>query len=480
VWRHGPAGLALRSPGILHRIFTLQRLASVIVDPLDVVLVVLPVTESFSEFWPLIAAELKLPLVVWRAQEADGVPANAAAVVISAGGQEADLPDVIDSLTVPVDVPVLAVGASHAHRLAAQAVAAGAADYFALPDDRGALRDAIEASVGKRRAERARGTHAQLEARAHAFRDIVGNSSALKAALERAARVLPHADATVLIAGETGTGKELLARALHYGGPRARGPFVELNCAAVPAQLLESELFGHERGAFTDAKTAKPGLFEAAEGGSLLLDEVNQLAPELQSKLLRALEQKATRRLGSTSTRHFDVRIIAATNADLEQDVRAGRFRQDLYFRLNVVNLALPPLRERGEDVVQLAEAFLKRFSMQYGVPLPVLDAAQRRALLTHDWPGNVRELRNTIERALLLSPAGTLDLGELRAGAAAGSPSGSAGALPFPASLHDIIVAAARAMVEATAGNRSEAARRLGISRSRLQRLLQGQPDSD
>ena len=441
----------------------------------DAVLALLPLTESFGDFWSLIAAELQLPLAVWREQD-EPAPANAVALVISAGGREAELPGVIANLS--CDVPVLAVGASQAHRLAAQVVAAGAADYFALPDDRGALRDVIEAALAKRRSALARGTHAQLEARAHAFRDIIGASHALKAALERAARVLPHADATVLIIGETGTGKELLARALHYGGPRARGPFVELNCAALPAQLLESELFGHERGAFTDAKTAKPGLFEAAEGGTLLLDEIHQLAPELQAKLLRALEQKATRRLGSTTTRQFDVRIIAATNADLEQDVRVGRFRQDLYYRLNVVNLSLPPLRERGDDVVQLATAFLEKFSKQYGIPLPVLDAAQQRALLMHSWPGNVRELRNTIERALLLSAPGTLELGEL-AGAAAPA-SGSGGPLPFPAALHDIILAAARAMLEATGGNRSEAARRLGISRSRLQRLLQGESDSD
>jgi len=471
-------GARLDFRDIFHRIFTLGRVASVIVNPPHAVLVVLPLTDSFGDFWPLIAAELQLPLVVWRAED-EPAPVNAVALLISAGGREAELPGVIANLTVPSDVPVLAVGASHAHRLAAQAVAAGAADYFALPDDRGALRDVIEAALAKRRAALARGTHAQLEARAHAFRDIIGDSPALKAALERAARVLPHSDATVLIVGDTGTGKELLARALHYGGPRARGPFVELNCAALPVQLLESELFGHERGAFTDAKTAKPGLFEAAEGGTLLLDEINQLAPELQAKLLRALEQKATRRLGSTTTRQFDVRIIAATNADLEQDVRAGRFRQDLYYRLDVVNLSLPPLRDRGEDVIQLANAFLERFSKQYGVSRPVLDADQRRALLMHAWPGNVRELRNTIERALLLSPAGTLDLGELRSGAAAPSPAGP-GPLPFPAALHDIIVAAARAMVEVTGGNRSEAARRLGISRSRLQRLLQGEPDSD
>src|SRR5207302_1424312 len=267
------------------------------------------------------------------------------------------------------------------HRVAAQAVAAGASDYFALPDDRDGLRDALAVAVQRRRAALGRAALAHLEAQAHAFREIVGESPALRAVLERAARIVPHAEATVLITGETGTGKELLARALHYGGPRAAAPFVELNCAALPAPLLESELFGHERGAFTDAKTAKPGLFEVAHGGTMFLDEVDHLAPELQGKLLLALDQ------------------------------------------------------------------------------------------------GSVRELRNGIERAGLLSPPGTLAVPEL---ARSPSPPPGAGPLPFPARLAEIQRAAAHAMLDATAGNRSEAARRLGISRSRLQRLLEGKDTED
>lgn len=440
-------------------------------------LLVVRLTDSFGDYWPVLAAELGVPLQEWRPAEGEPPPSSAAVVLLAAGGVEHTLPAAVAGLTVPSDVPILATGATASHRIAAQAVASGAADYFVLPDDRGALRDSVEAAITHRRESLARSAHAQLEARASAFRDIAGESQALKDTLERAARVLPHADATVLIVGETGTGKELLARALHYGGPRARGPFVELNCAALPAQLLESELFGHERGAFTDAKTAKPGLFEAAEGGTLLLDEVNQLAPELQAKLLRALDQKATRRLGSTTTRQFNVRIIAATNADLDAEVRAGRFRQDLFYRLNVVRLALPPLRSRGEDVLALAQLFVVRFSAQYGLPQPGLTADQRRQLLRHSWPGNVRELRNAIERAVLLSAPGTLDLGDLHTDTAR---SATTRTIPFPATLREIIQATARAMVDATNGNRSEAARRLGISRSRLQRLLEDEPDTD
>ena len=363
------------------------------------------------------------------------------------------------------------------YRLAAQIVAAGAADYFALPEDRDGLRDALAAAVHRRQAALGRAALAHLEAQAHAFRDIVGDSQALKSALERAARVVPHRDATILITGETGTGKELLARALHYGGPRAAAPFVELNCAALPAQLLESELFGHERGAFTDAKTAKPGLFEVAQGGTMFLDEVDHVAPELQGKLLRALDQKSVRRLGATVARTVDVRIVAATNADLGAAVQAGRFREDLFYRLNVIALELPPLRERGNNVILLAEAFLQKFSTTYQLPQPSLTPEVRRALLAHLWPGNVRELRNTIERAVLLSPPGTFALTELAARPIRATPGGP---LPFPATLAEIQRSAAQAMLQAAGGNRSEAARRLGISRSRLQRLLEGGGSTD
>jgi two-component system response regulator HydG len=434
--------------------------------------VVVRLSDSFAEFWPLVAAEVGARLVDRPAEPAEPATGETAAIVVAAGGCEQQLADFLRRFAGPPGIPVLAVGASTGHRHAAHAVAAGAADYFALPEDRDALRDTIAAAVARRGEAVARAALARLESQAHAFREIVGESAALRAALERAARILPHSDATILVTGETGTGKELLARALHYGGPRADAPFVEVNCAAIPAQLLESELFGYERGAFTDAKTAKPGLFEAAEGGSLFLDEVDRLALELQAKLLRTLEQKTTRRLGATTSRRFDVRLIAATNADLGTEVQAGRFREDLYYRLNVVSLELPPLRARGDDVIRLAGFFLRKFSTQYALPEPALTPAVRAALSAHTWPGNVRELRNVIERALLLSTPGTLELTEIEA---RGSRPQADGALPFPARLSEVVQAAAQAMLDLTLGNRSEAARRLGISRSRLQRLLRG-----
>ena len=439
-------------------------------------LLVIRLSESFAEFWPILAAESGVELEE-RATLTDPAAAETVAIVVAAGGCEETVPALLRGFAAPPGVPIIAVGASTGHRHAAHAVAAGAADYFALPEDRDALRDAIAAAVARRGEAVARAALARLESQAHAFQEIVGASPALRAALERAARVLPHGDATLLVTGETGTGKELLARALHYGGPRAAAPFVEVNCAAIPANLLESELFGYERGAFTDAKVAKPGLFEAAEGGSLFLDEVDRLASELQAKLLRTLEEKTTRRLGATASRRFDVRLIAATNADLHTEVRAGRFREDLFYRLNVVTLELPPLRARGDDVILLAEFFLRKFSAQYALPEPALTAPVRAALLAHEWPGNVRELRNVIERALLLSNPGTLELNEIEARAPRPP---TDGALPFPARLSEIVRAAARAMLDRTLGNRSEAARRLGISRSRLQRLLRGEGEGE
>jgi DNA-binding NtrC family response regulator len=445
-------------------------------------LLVVRLSDSFAEHWGSLAEALGVPLDHRELADSDAIPPGVAAVVIAAGGHEADLPQALRRIPTLPDVPLFAVGGSTSHRLAARAVAAGAADYFALPDDRDGLRAALEAAIARRRAAFDRAALARLESQSHAFREIVGESPALQQALGRAARLLPHADATVLITGETGTGKELLARALHYGGPRATAPFIELNCAALPAQLLESEIFGHERGAFTDAKTSKPGLLEVAHGGTLFLDEVDRLAPELQSKLLHAIELKTARRLGATTSHSFDVRILAATNTDLPAAVRDGRFREDLYYRLNVVTLSLPPLRNRGDDILRLAEFFIQKFCAQYGLAQPALDAEARRALIGQPWPGNVRELRNTIERAVLLSPPATFDLAELRGPELVGTRPSAA--LPFPASLADIQRAAAHAMVEATGGNQSEAARRLGISRSRLQRLLARAPgdagDSD
>ena len=284
---------------------------------------------------------------------------------------------------------------------------------------------------------------------------------------------------SVLIEGESGTGKEYFANLIHRMSARHDKPFVEINCAAIPGELLESELFGHEKGAFTDAHRAKLGLFEEAHRGTLFLDEIGHLPMALQGKLLRALDERRVRRVGATQDRAVDVRIIAATHVDLRQAVVAGEFREDLFYRLNVVHLVLPPLREREGDVLALARTFAAASAARYGLPEPRLGADVRDALEAHTWPGNVRELRHAVERALLLSPPGTLDPRELvpaRAATAAAADAPAAGRLA------DAIRVVAETALARHGGNRSAAARTLGISRARLQRILdrEGGDDAD
>jgi len=232
--------------------------------------------------------------------------------------------------------------------------------------------------------------------------EILGKSPAIKKVLSLIAKVAPR-DSTVLILGESGTGKELVARAIHARSRRRKGPFVPVNCGAIPEELLESELFGYERGAFTGASRSKPGRFELAHGGTLFLDEVSEMSPKLQVKLLRVLQERVVERLGSEEPRPVDLRIIAATNRDLEKEVAEGRFREDLYFRLNVIPLRLPPLRERREDIPLLAEHFLKKFCEREEVPLKRLSPEALECLKNYSWPGNVRELENLMERLVVL-----------------------------------------------------------------------------
>ncbi len=402
---------------------------------------------------------------------AESARSTADAVLLLAGGAESEALDFLAESGAPA--PRYLIGAAADHRIAAAALQSGARDYFALPDDLDLLRRGLERLAREAASRVEAGRFADAERRATGFEAIVGTSPALRHALDQAGRVAALRDLTVLIGGETGTGKELLARALHYGSPRASDPFVEVNCAAIPANLLESELFGHERGAFTGAVAAKPGLFEIAHGGTLFLDEIATLPLELQPKLLRALETRAIRRVGGQQSRQVDVRVVAASHVDLGQAVRRGEFRDDLYYRLNVVTLVLPPLRDREGDVELLARTFVERIATSYGLPVPELSQEARTALRAHRWPGNVRELRNVLERAVVLSPPGTLRLGPLEE--PHGRPEAAASVLPFPAPLAEVVRTAAQAMLDLTGGNKSEAARRLGISRPRLQRILDG-----
>ena len=435
-------------------------------------------SDSFRASVAELARELRAAVVTWSPEDDPAPPAGTALVLILAGGAEGAALDLLAELP-RSGPPAYLIGAMPDHRLAAAAVQRGARDYFALPDDVDLLRRTLEREAREANGRVEAGRYAEAERSACGFDTILGRSAALRQSLEQAARVAAHRDVTVLLGGETGTGKELLARAIHYASPRAAEPFVEINCAAIPGNLLESELFGHERGAFTGAVAAKPGLFELAHGGTLFLDEIATLPLDLQPKLLRALEARTIRRVGGQQTRAIDVRVIGATHADLAGAVARGEFREDLYYRLNVVALTLPPLRDRDGDVELLAETFLARIAAGYGLPVPALTPELRSALRQHPWPGNVRELRNAIERALVLSPRGTLRAEELvpprdpaRTTAAAG------GGLPFPVTLDVLVRSAAQSMLVITGGNKSEAARRLGISRPRLQRLLDGESD--
>ena len=441
----------------------------------DVALLVVRLSDSFGDFWPALARELDVPLTEWTPGPDAPPPPRAGVVLVAAGGHETEVGSVLLLLGMPADIPVVAVGASTSHRVAAQAVAAGASDYFALPDDRDGLRDALAVAVQRRRAAIGRAALSLLEAQAHAFREIVGESPALRAVLERAARVVPHAEATVLLTGETGTGKELLARALHYGGPRAAAPFVELNCAALPAPLLESELFGHERGAFTGADRQKRGLFETADGGTVFLDEIGEMAPPLQAKLLRFLEEKTFKRLGGVVDLHVDVRIIAATNRHLEEEVKKGRFRDDLYYRLNVLPILLPPLRARTEDIPALAHYFVDAYNSEFRKRVRQVTDEAMRTLQIYGWPGNVRELRNAVERAMLLVEGDELTV-DLFPVAAARRSSLSEG-IELPANginLEQLERSLTLQALERTGWNQTRAATLLGLNRDQIRYRLE------
>jgi DNA-binding NtrC family response regulator len=443
-------------------------------------LAVIARSESFSTLWPELAALAGAQARLAASAGELGPLADAVAVVLSVAGVEDEAEAVLRELGAAGAPAPLVVGAREDHRLAAALVRAGAADYFALPADVQALRDEVGERARRLQAREAGGRLAESQRKAFDFSRIIGGSPQLKAALDRAARIIPHGTATVLVTGETGTGKELMAQAIHYNGPRAAGAFVELNCNAIPPTLIESELFGHEKGAFTDARTAKPGLFEAADRGTLFLDEIGDLPPTMQGKLLKVLEDKQVRRVGALRARTVDVRIIAATHVDLAGAVKRGVFREDLFYRLSVIPIHLPPLRDRGDDVLLLAEHFLRTLAGQYGMPAPSITPELRRALLAHGWPGNVRELRNGLERAVLLAdgPIHPEDLFHGGVGAPPAGSGGTGGPLPFPATLDEIEKAAAFAMLERVDGNKSAAADALGISRSRLYRLLEGTDD--
>jgi two-component system, NtrC family, response regulator HydG len=377
------------------------------------------------------------------------------------------------------DATVLVVSAHGTIATAVEAMRAGAIDFIEKPFSPDVLRarveKAIEISRERRGARTARGRAEAFAAdlvREHDPHGLVGSSEPMHRVLDQVRRVAPT-DATVLVLGESGTGKELVARAVHDASPRVSQPFVSISCAAVPETLLESELFGHERGAFTGAIKRKLGRFELANGGTIFLDEVGDIPPAVQVKLLRVLQERQFERVGGEETLDVDVRVVSATNRDLERLVQSGRFREDLYYRLNVVPIQLPPLRDRPGDVGELARFFVSRLAPRMGRNVNGVSAEALALLERHRWPGNVRELENVIEQALVFADAELIRPADLpeglrRAPPAAGLPVPS-GERSLTAILEDLEQQLILSAYERAKGVKAETARLLGIKPSAL-----------
>ncbi|MEF3696568.1 sigma-54-dependent transcriptional regulator [Desulfolutivibrio sp.] len=377
-------------------------------------------------------------------------------------------------------MPVLIMTAYSSVETAVEALKNGAYDYLIKPLDMDVLRLTMDRALDHLRLRTE--NRALKERLAEGFQsdEIIGQSPAMKELLDMAALAAPT-EATVLVTGESGTGKELVARAIHLNSPRKNGPLITVNCAALAETLLESELFGHEKGAFTGADRRREGRFMAADKGTIFLDEIGEVSPATQAKLLRVIQEREIERVGGDRPIGVDVRILAATNRDLKAEVEAGRFREDLYYRLNVLVLAVPPLRERREDIPLLAAHFLGRFSKKNRKSVKGFSPGAMEAFIHHPWPGNVRELENAVERGVILAVGDYLTERELPPGVAAAVPeappgSGRIGHDPADLAgqpLEDIEQRAILATLKETGGNKSEAARVLGITRATLHKKL-------
>jgi two-component system nitrogen regulation response regulator GlnG len=390
------------------------------------------------------------------------------------------------------DTAVIVMTAHGSVRSAVEAMQRGAYDYLTKPFDNDEVRLLAERALSARAlarevAELRTGIQEVWE-----FGALVGKSSRMQEVYKTIGRIA-GTDVTVLLRGESGTGKEVVARAIHHYSRRAGKPFVGVSCAAIPAALLESELFGHERGAFTDAHQRRLGRFELAHGGTLYLDEVGDLGPELQPKLLRALQERSLERVGGGEAIPVDVRVVAATNRDLEALIREGRFREDLYYRLNVVPLTLPPLRERSEDIPFLVDHFLGKYGTELGERAVATEALER--LMGYGWPGNVRELENVVQHAMVMAAGGVILPEHLPIAPGAAPPPAAAGTLEQlveqklaecvrglgrreSANLYDLLIGLVerpllRAVLQETGGNQLRAAALLGINRNTLRKKL-------
>ncbi|HTC91955.1 MAG TPA: sigma-54 dependent transcriptional regulator [Terriglobales bacterium] len=371
-------------------------------------------------------------------------------------------------------LPVVVMTAFGSIETAVEAMKAGASDYvlkpFSLAEMRMVLRKELD--VGKLREEN-RSLREAL-GRRYAHPNVVARSPKMQEALAMVERVA-QTNSTVLLGGESGVGKDLIARAIHEKSRRASGPFIKINSTAIPENLLESELFGYEKGAFTGATSSKPGKFELADKGTLFLDEIGDVPPATQVKLLRVLQEREFERLGGTRTLKVDVRLIAATNRDLRAALEEGTFREDLYYRLNVVPIDIAPLRERREDIPDLVQLFIARFSAESGKPITSIKPEAMQILANYHWPGNVRQLQNIVERAAALAHGPVLDAGDIHMDAprAKSSTAGNNNFLPEGMTLDQWEDEMVREALRRANGNKSQAARLLGISRNTLRYRL-------
>jgi two-component system response regulator AtoC len=392
-----------------------------------------------AERWSILIVDLKMPGI-------DGLK-----VLEEAKKLQPDLAVVMMTAYATVDTAVAAMKA-------------GAYDYLVKPFDPEELSLMMQKIVAQQTLVRENVVLRQALKQEYRFRDLLSKSPAMQAVFELA-RTAARSNSTILVLGESGSGKEVLARAIHAESPRAEGPFVAVSCAALTESLLESELFGHEKGAFTGAIARRKGKFEAADGGTLFLDEVGDVGPKLQLDLLRVLEDRKFHRVGGNEPIQVDVRIVAATNRNLQKAVQDGKFRDDLFYRLNVIPIVIPPLRQRREDIPLLVENFVERLAAEMKKRLDGVSADAMNALVAHDWPGNVRELRNVLERGAVVATGPIIQLAEL------GLPS-KGEAPPKPgalASLEEIEKRHVAAVLAHTGGNVSQAARILGIDRVTL-----------
>ena len=368
------------------------------------------------------------------------------------------------------DITVIMITAYGTIERAVQAMKEGASDFVTKPFDLDHIAIVVEKALERERLKR--GLERFTEEAGQRYRLIGGESLKMKLAMETA-RKAAASKSTVLVLGESGTGKEVFARAIHNWSERRHEPFIAINCVGLSKDLLESELFGHEKGSFTGAHQLKKGKMELAHGGSVFLDEVGDISAELQTKLLRFLQEREFERVGGTQPIHVDVRVIAATNRDLSSSIKEGRFREDLYYRLNVIPILLPPLRERREDIPVLAQYFLRRFALETKKNFTGITAEAERRLVAYPWPGNVRELANAIERAAVLGQGPEITLEDLSPRIAYSEDEGTSDGLSYRAAVDAARANVIRRALAATQGNRAAAARVLGLHKTHLLNLM-------